>query len=69
MNNIDDRIDSNELGIDDVVLNADYFRMERTNDNSFWIAAYNGNVRTTFSIGSDNKCRISVHLIEDHETI
>jgi hypothetical protein len=68
MININDRIDSNDLGIDDVVLNASHLRIERLDDNTFWIAAYNGNVRTTFTIGNSN-CKITATLVEDHEEI
>jgi hypothetical protein len=65
--NLPDRIDMNELGVDDVVLAADCFRMERMNDNEFWVCAYNGKVRTTFNISGSGKCRIRATLIEDHE--
>jgi len=44
-----DRIDSNELGIDDVVIDdVDMLRVERMTNHEFWLAAYRGNSREVF---------------------
>lgn len=37
----EDRIDYNQLGVDDVVINdVELFRLERMTDNVFWICCY-----------------------------
>ena len=65
-NMIIDSIVNNELGVDDVVLNSNLFRMERMSDTSFWLAAYNGNIRTTFDLSIQDGKLIAT-LIEDHK--
>lgn len=62
------RIDSNELGIDDVAITGDMYRLERMNDRTFWTCIYRGKHRVCFSIfieGGKLKVEKTEDSIED----
>lgn len=63
-NNPNIRIDSNELGIDDVaIVKPSLFRLERMNEGSFWIQLY-------MSDGTSHRFCVSSHtpITVTHET-
>lgn len=61
------RIDSNELGVDDVAIApVEMFRLERMDNNTFWACTYtpDGKTRHTFWIRSRSKITVA-HSVED----
>jgi hypothetical protein len=50
--------------VDDVAITGDLFRMERMNDQCWWVAIYRGENRTTFNLQL-KEGRLEATLIED----
>lgn len=47
-------------GVDDVVIEGDWFRLERMNDGTFWVAIYRGKKRVSFLVNSKTKIEVKV---------